>query len=100
MYIDKEVELVSNQPLDLETDRPGPGQPIQLYGTGLSGNVDVYMGDTSGTLDDFCVSIVPGADGAGAAFLPTTTKRYIKATITGSGRVFVVDTAQTNDAAI
>lgn len=92
MILDKQVELATTVALDLETLRPGPGEPITLWATGVGGDLVFTTGDAVAAADDL---ITVDAANDVEFYLPSNTKRWIKGTF-AAGKVYVVLDAQTN----
>ena len=85
MFVDMETELKTDTFLDLEAVRPGPGKPINCWANlDAPGDLVITHGDTSAAADAL---LTVACDGITEFELPSSTKRYIKATF--SGRVAV-----------
>jgi len=93
MILDDMAKLTSATAFDLETVRPGPGQPIKMMAIGVGGSLAVTTGDTTAAADA-CVTV--DATNTVEFELPSNVKRYIEATF-ASGDVYVIlPGAQTN----
>lgn len=79
MIMDKETQLVTTVALDLGSIRPGPGIPIKLMGVGLTADVTVTHGDAEAAADPLMTVTVEDTN-VMEFELPSTTKRFIKAT--------------------
>jgi hypothetical protein len=105
MILDKELEMVTGVALDLgdpgkrsdgSTALHGPGRQVHLQIQGISaGTVDITTGDTS-TSDDALITVVCPVGEVAEAHLPSTCKRYIKATFADGSIDVILDSAQTN----
>ena len=83
MIIDNEAQLVTTVAFDLETVRPGPGQPLKMWAILTTpGTLTITDGATSAAADTFMT--VSCTDSPTEFELPSTTARYIKATFTGT----------------
>ena len=92
MILDKLAELTTAVAFDLDAVRPGPGNPIKMYATGVGGPLVVTCGaDTAAA--DACITV--DATEPVEFELPSNTKQFIKATF-ATGNVYVVMDAQTN----
>lgn len=97
MILDKQAELTTATAFDLGTVRPGPGQPIKLFASGMTpdATVTVTTGATSAAAGD-CTTAEVGADGSVEFELPSTVARYIKATFAAGAINVTLAGNQTN----
>lgn len=84
MILDNETVLTTATGLDLESVRPGPGEPIKMFGTGLAADtLLVVTHGTSAALAEGglteCVTVTSDADGQVEFELPSTTLQWIAA---------------------
>ena len=81
MIIDNEAELVTTVALDLETIRPGSGQPLKLWAKlDADGDLTITTGDAVAAADNLMVVACVGIT---EFELPSSVKRYIKSTFAG-----------------
>ena len=93
MLIDKETLLATTVALDLETVRPGPGQPIKMFADlDADGDLVITHGATSTPITALMTVACVGVT---EFFLPSTVLQYIASTFTGN--VGVVMDVQTNE---
>ena len=88
MILDKETQMITATALDLEAVRPGSGEPIKMFASGMTpaAVVTVTTGDDAaeaegGTIP--CTTAVIGAKGSVEFELPSTTKQFIACTFAG-----------------
>ena len=92
MILDNDAKLVTTVAFDLGSVRPGPGNPIKMYASGVAGSLVITQGATNAAADA-CITV--DATNAIEFELPSNTLQYIKATF-GSGEVnFVLPGTQT-----
>lgn len=82
MIIDNQAQLVTTVAFDLETVRPGPGEPLKMWCIlDTPGNLVITDGATSAAAD--ALMTVSCTDSPTEFELPSTVARYIKSTFTG-----------------
>lgn len=98
MMIDALAEVTSATAFDLETVRPGPGNPIKFgiqgQDTGASMAI-THCATEGGTYTALMTVLVPTEDFMEFE-IPSNSLRYIKMTLATGAECFVIDTGQTN----
>ena len=83
MIIDNDAKLTSTVAFDLETVRPGPGEPLKMWCIlDTPGTLTITDGATSAAAD--ALMTVSCTDSPTEFQLPSSTARYIKSTFTGT----------------
>ncbi len=105
MILDKQMEMVTTVAMDLGNPGlrtsggvapHGPGRPIHLSIMGITADtVTITTGDTSAAADALLTVTCPD-DIATEVLLPSTCKRWIKATFANGSIDVILDNAQTN----
>ena len=80
MILDNEVKLTNNVTFDLGTKKPGPGQSIKLFASGVGSFISIDHGATAGAL-----SLLLSLDALDDVEfeLPSNTRQYIVVKFTG-----------------
>lgn len=94
MILDNETRLTTATAFDLNVEKPGAGNPICLFASGVGGSLVVTTGATSGAATDACITVDATNDVEFA--LPSNTQQFIRATF-AQGTVEVVLDSQTNN---
>lgn len=97
MILDKNAELTTATAYDLGTVRPGPGNPIKMFASGMA--ADALVTVTTGATDtaaDACTTATVGANGTVEFELPSTTGQFIMATFAAGAINVILPGAQTN----
>lgn len=96
--MDNTLEVVSATAFDLETVRPGPGQPIKMGIQGLDSAADMaitHCATSGGTYVALMTVAVPQDDFMEFE-IPSNALRYIKMTLGTGAACRIIDTGQTN----
>lgn len=89
MILDKEAELTTATGFDLGVVRPGPGNPIKLWATGVGGDLEITTGADAAEAEAGLTALMTvDADGDVEFELPSNTQQFIATTFaTGSVNV-------------
>lgn len=101
MILDALAELTTATGFDLEAVRPGPGNPIKMFASGMTPGaaVAITMGDDAAAAEgglEPCTDAIVGANGSVEFHLPSTTKQFIACTFAAGALNIVLD-GQTNE---
>ena len=97
MILDHYAELTTATPFDLGAKKPGPGEPIVMYASGMTPGAQVAVA-TSATSGGAYVNVADatvGADGTVEFRLPSTTLQWIQSTFAGGALNIVMEGTQT-----
>lgn len=94
MILDNEAELVTATAFDLGPKKPGPGNPIKLWITGVGASVVFTTGATSAAAD--ALMTVDATAGPIEVELPSNTLQFIKATFASGAINVTLPGNQTN----
>lgn len=85
MIIDKETELATGVALDLESVRPGPGQPIKMWALlDTDDDLEITMGTTAAlAVAGATTCITVACSGITEFELPSSTLQFVATDFTG-----------------
>ena len=88
MILDNELAIVSATALDLESVRPGPGNPIKCFASGVTLDITITTGATAAAAGDLQV-VTGNPDGIVEFELPSSTLKFVMFTF-ADGEVYIV----------
>jgi len=95
MILDKELEMATGVALDLGPKVPGPGQPIKCIATGVTLNVVITTGPSTGA-EFALITVECGGEDLVEFELPSSTEKFIVPTFADGAVNIVLAGNQTN----